>query len=167
MQKKNLKEKFNKFGKYLKDIVFPRNIKCVFCKEELNQNEMNSTCEVCLQTLPFISKACPKCGGVLPSEAIGVCVDCKINNYDFISAFSVFEYKNEVVSIIHNLKYNGKTYLAKPIARYMAQRLASENVSIDFLTSVPIYKDKLKLRGFNQSELIAQEIGELLGIKYL
>jgi len=167
MQKKNLKEKLNKFGKYLKDIVFPRNLKCIFCKEELNQNEMNSTCEVCLQTLPFITNACPRCGGVLPKEATGVCVDCKINNYDFISAFSVFEYKNEVVSVIHNLKYNGKTYLVKPIAKFMAQRFATENIEIDFLTSVPIHAEKFKVRGFNQSELLAKGICELLGYKYL
>lgn len=166
MQKIKLKEKFNKFKQYLCDIVFPRNIKCVFCKEELNNKEFNSTCEICLKELPFINNACPKCGGVLPIEATGVCVDCKINNYSFEQAFSVFEYKGLVKKVIYNLKYNRKKYLINAICQYMSQRLSTENIEIDIITCVPIHESRLKLRGFNQAELIAKGVSDLLKIKF-
>ena len=80
-QKKTFKEHFNRFTTYLKDIIFPRNIKCIFCKDELNNNSLNSTCEICQNKLPLITHCCPRCGGVLSNEAMGVCIDCKINNY--------------------------------------------------------------------------------------
>ena len=165
-QKIKFKDKLQKFKHYLSDMFFPRNIKCVFCKDELNNNEFNSTCELCLSSLPFINKACPRCGGVLPSEATGVCVDCKINNYEFVQAFSVFEYKNQVSKVLHDLKYNKKKYLVEPIAKYMAQKINILNISVDLITCVPIHKDRLKLRGFNQSELISKEISKLTNIPF-
>jgi len=166
-QKINFKEKFNKFAKYLGDIIFPRDIKCIFCGEELSNRSYNSTCEICYSILPFIKKSCPKCGGVVTEENSGVCVDCKINNYDFTMAMSVFEYVDKPLNLIHKFKYNRKKYLAKPLGAYLAQRLITENINIDYITFVPIHESKLKVRKFNQAELLAQEVSTLLNIPLL
>ena len=166
-QKINFKEKFNKFAKYLSDIVFPRDVKCIFCGEDLSNREFNSTCEICYPILPFIKKSCPKCGGAITDENSGVCVDCKINNYSFTMAMSVFEYVDQPLNAIHKLKYNRKKYLAKPLGVYLAQRLVTENININYVTFVPIHETKLKVRKFNQAELLAKEISTLLDIPLL
>lgn len=166
-QKINFKEKFNKFTKYLSDIIFPRNVKCIFCGDELSNREYNKTCELCYPILPFIKKSCPKCGGAITEENSGVCVDCKINNYSFTRAISVFEYIDKPLNAIQKLKYNRKKYLAKPLGAYLAQRLVTEIINIDYITFVPIHETKLKIRKFNQAELLAKEVSSLLNIPLL
>ena len=166
-QKINFKEKFNKFAKYLGDILFPRDVKCIFCGDELSNREYNKTCELCYPILPFITKSCPKCGGAVTEENSGVCVDCKINNYSFTMAMSVFEYIDQPLNAIHKLKYNRKKYLAKPLGAYLAQRLVTENINIDYITFVPIHSSKLKERKFNQAQLLAKEVSNLLDIPCL
>ena len=167
MPKKKIKASFMRFVQKFRNLIFPQDIKCIFCKEELNNHSMNSTCEICLNSLPYIINSCPKCGGVLSTETMGVCFDCKRNNYSFEQAFSVFTYENSVLNAIHTLKYFGKKYLAKNFAYFMAQKIQTENISFDYITCVPMFKDKQKERGFNQSELIAEEISKLLNVEYL
>lgn len=166
-QKKSFKEKLKSFGVYLKGIIFPRNIKCIFCGDELNGTEANSTCNQCLHTLPYIKNACPRCGGEISEENSGVCIDCKINNYHFKNAFAVFNYTDNVLNTIHKFKYSGKKYLAKPLAEILAQYINSKNVLPDIVTFVPIHESKLKQRKFNQSELIAKEFCSLTGYSCL
>lgn len=166
-QKINFKDKLHKFTNYFSNIFFPRDVKCIFCGDELSNREYNSTCEICYPILPFIKKSCPKCGGAVTEENSGVCVDCKINNYDFTMAMSVFEYVDQPLNIIHKFKYNRKKYLAKPLGAYLAQRLVTENLNIDYITSVPIHTSKLKQRKFNQAELLSIEVSSLLSIPYL
>lgn len=166
-QKKSFKDKIKSFGKYLKGIIFPRNVKCIFCGDELIGTEMNLTCEDCMKSLPYISNPCPRCGGELTSENSGVCIDCKINNYHFKNAFAVFNYQDSVLNAIHKLKYNGKKYLAKPLAMFMAQAIATKNLLPDIVTSVPLHTQKYKQRKYNQAELLAKEICSLTGADYI
>lgn len=166
-QKINFKEKFNKFAKYLSDIIFPQDVKCIFCGEDLSNRAYNLTCEICYPILPFINKACQKCGGSITEENSGVCVDCKINNYSFTRAISVFDYIDKPLNAIQKLKYNRKKHLAKPLGTYLAQRLVTENIDIDYITFVPIHQEKLKIRKFNQAELLAKEVSSLLDIPLL
>ena len=53
---------FKRIGSKILDILFPKHIKCVFCGEELNENAVFDTCELCFKTLPFITKPCSRCG---------------------------------------------------------------------------------------------------------
>lgn len=160
-QKKNLKQTFNKIGSYLKGIVFPRDIKCIFCGEELDNTSLNSTCQLCYNALPFIVNPCPRCGGTIKEENSGVCQDCKRNNFNFTQAISVFDYKDDILKTIYKLKYSGKKYLAKPLAEFMAQKFALTNIQPDYITFVPAHANRIKTRGYNQSQLIAEEFSKL------
>lgn len=166
-QKIKFKDILIKCGKYLKSIVFPRGIKCIFCGEELVTDTDIETCELCYNSLPFILNACPKCGGEISENNSGVCTECKINNFSFVRALSVFNYQDSVLKAIHKFKYNGNKYLAKPMARFMAEKFALEDVSVDYLTYVPIHKNKLKERGFNQSKLLSEELSKFINVTTL
>lgn len=166
-QKINFKEKLNKFGKYLQDIVFPRNIKCIFCGEELNNKSTFSTCENCWQTLPFITNPCAKCGGNLNEEDESVCKMCKTYNHNFVQAFSVFEYRDNVLNLIHKIKYKQKQVLIKPLVNFLADKFMSENLQIDYITYVPMFPTKEKERGFNQAKILAEEFSSLVNIPCL
>ena len=71
------------------------------------------------------------------------------------------DYKNQTVKkLILNLKYNFIRDLAGPIGKLMSRKLSRyllENNSA-VLIPVPLHKKRLRWRGFNQAELLANEI---------
>ena len=48
------------------------------------------------------------------------------------------------------------------IANIMKEKLDIENIEFDFILHVPLHKKRLKKRGFNQSEKIANKLGKLI-----
>lgn len=69
---------------------------------------------------------------------------------------------------IHNFKYESDTPLARPLARMLSDVLAQdENAELDgdppMLVPVPLHIQRRKARGYNQSELLAQELSRLTG----
>ena len=64
-----------------------------------------------------------------------------------------------------NFKYNNKNYLAYPLAKLLVKNYNFKN--IDFITFIPLSKNKLKIRGFNQAELLAKEISKITKIPLL
>lgn len=148
----------------LKDIIlnliYPSGIKCMFCSDELNQNSYNTTCENCIETIPFIKNPCERCGSEMKRNNQGVCFKCKNKNYSFTQAKSVFEYTDKPLIVVHNLKYNEKTYLTKYMVKYLLDVYAKWNVFADIITNVPMFELKEKERGYNQSKLLAEEFSK-------
>ena len=68
------------------------------------------------------------------------------------------------VEWFHLLKYRNLRALAPPIAAVMAQALQQASQPVDALVPVPLHPRRLWWRGYNQSALLANEVGKLLGI---
>ncbi len=162
-----MKQKMSKFKDMILNLMFPNDIKCMFCAGELNQNSYNMTCEECSEILPFIKNPCLRCGSPLNENQQGVCVNCKSRNLNFVQAKSVFEYVELPLKVVHDMKYNGKTYLIEHVVKYMLDEYSTWNVFADIITSVPMFPTKEKSRGYNQSTLMAKEFAEKIGIPYM
>ncbi|MBW3586615.1 MAG: ComF family protein [Cyanobacteria bacterium 0813] len=77
------------------------------------------------------------------------------------------EYGGALKRAIAALKYDGNPQLAKPLGGWLAEAwLNFPELAIDNLTVVPIpmHKEKVKERGFNQAELLAESFCELTGL---
>ena len=77
------------------------------------------------------------------------------------------EYGGALKRAISALKYDGNPQLAKPLGGWLAEAwLSFPELAIDNLTVVPIplHQEKLKERGFNQAELLAESFCELTGL---
>lgn len=77
------------------------------------------------------------------------------------------EYGGALKRAIAALKYDGNPQLAKPLGGWLAEAwLSFPELAIDNLTVVPIplHQEKLKDRGFNQAELLAESFCELTGL---
>lgn len=78
------------------------------------------------------------------------------------SAISCTTYGMYERKLVSKLKYGGKTYYSRAIAKIMADRVLSDDEAVgtlidaDYLIPVPIHEKKLKKRGFNQCDLIAK-----------
>ncbi len=76
---------------------------------------------------------------------------------------SAFEFTGVAASLIHQLKFVGRRELAKDLASWMVIQFVRQNIPLpDLIVPVPQSFARKLSRGYNQSFLIAQEIGELL-----
>ncbi|XZO02346.1 MAG: ComF family protein [Microcoleus sp.] len=123
---------------------------------------LKSNCPLCQR--PATSDLCPYCRQQLHG--------CRLADpgafWDSQKAVFVWgEYGGALKRAIAALKYNDRPELAKPLGYWMAEAwLNFPELAIDNLTVVPIplHKEKLKQRGFNQAELLAESFCELTGL---
>ncbi len=159
-----LKQKIKRFGSYLKNLLFPKHIKCVFCGNELATDFYNDTCPECLNNLPFITNYCDRCGVPVKVGTLGVCQTCKTTNYNFTFARAVFEYKDKVVKVVRKLKYHNGKYLVNSMANSMKELYLTKNLSADLVTNIPMHIKRFKTRGYNQSKLLAENFAKQVNL---
>lgn len=84
----------------------------------------------------------------------------------FEKARSVFVYEDKITAVVHRFKYGGKKYLAKPFAEMMADCFSKQftDVRFDCIVPVPMHAKKKKKRGYNQAEILAKELSQILNI---
>lgn len=93
-----------------------------------------------------------------PLDEQGRCALCRRGVRGFDAAYSFGFYEDELRELIHLFKYGRVRTLARPLGRLLAQALPREQ-SFDVIVPMPLHWRKRWQRGFNQSELLAHEIG--------
>lgn len=152
-----------KFIQYLSRLLFPS--RCGFCNVLISGNEKYLLCDKCLNNAKFIGEnCCQKCGKVLVLGYADLCSDCRIIKHHFDKAFSVVEYRDEVKSALIRYKFFGQKKVLNTLASLALSKLG-EIDSVDLIIPVPLHKDKMRQRGFNQSEEIAGFIAKETGIQ--
>lgn len=165
MKKQN--NKFNKIKEYLVNTLFPNDIKCISCGEELNQDSHNNLCTECNKSLPYIHHFCPRCGSPISINNDGVCINCKINNYHFIASRSVFVYNDMISSIIRRIKYKSRKIYIPALSNFLAENFDKTNFIVDMVTCVPSHVNREKTRKFNQSKLLAESFAEKVNLPFI
>lgn len=147
--------------KYILDLLYPPRQKCCIC----GRPGAPAACSVCMASLDYLQGiTCLHCGKQLNEQYQGSsCPDCKAGRFHYDRAYSCFAYSGMGKELIYKLKYEGKTQLSGVIAALMEERLRNERPAADAVVPVPIHENKLRARGFNQSYLIAKELGKRLG----
>jgi len=65
---------------------------------------------------------------------------------------------------IHQLKYRNLRALAQPLVKLLQDYLVTNPVPGEVLVPVPLHHKRLKERGYNQSRLLARELGKLINL---
>ncbi|MDH5712232.1 MAG: ComF family protein, partial [Gammaproteobacteria bacterium] len=125
-------------------------------------------CQHCYQSLPFNQTACISCALPLPEgvSAGAVCGRCQKKPPLYDEAFSVFSYEQPVVWLIQRLKFNEKLAHARLLGGLLAASSCVKeitDVSGVCLLPVPLYKKRLRQRGFNQSIELARALSKITG----
>ncbi|HWQ31167.1 MAG TPA: ComF family protein [Negativicutes bacterium] len=143
------------------DLLYPKKSKCDICCRP----ESGAVCSVCMAALDHLQGSiCIHCGKQLvPKYAYSTCPDCRNGVFHYERAYSCFDYSGVGKLLVHKLKYEGKVRLAGVIAELMKDRLKNEGLKTDAIVPVPIHENKLLERGYNQSLLIARELGKRTG----
>lgn len=86
---------------------------------------------------------------------------------NFATSLLYFSKGEKVQNIMHNIKYNEQKELAVFIGRIFGERLQNNSYLKDVTTilPVPLHPQKHHLRGYNQSELFAEGMNEILNLE--
>lgn len=156
---------FEIIKKFILDTLFP--ISCVICHEENLW-----FCQNCFEKIEIISEqVCPYCEKI-SSAGGAICPKCRLyfskkNKVIFLHNLLVSaKYKKGGLSkIIHIYKYNFISELNIPLGKIILKALIKNNIPIpDLIIPVPLHPRRLRWRGFNQSELLADFISSNLTV---
>lgn len=137
---------------------------CLCCQKRLAART-EYICSCCLLNFPVISKACPRCALSLGES--DECEYCHGLNFSFSGVCALGEYKHDLRDIIHRLKYKSKSNLAAGLAKMLVQKVEKKNwPELNMITSIPLHRSSYLKRGYNQAELLANNMAKLLGIEY-
>lgn len=158
-----VKNLIKKISSEFLDCLYPENIICLNCGEELKDE--NFLCKNCLNGLVKIKHACKKCGNIVNSQT-EFCDDCKGKQRAFDKAFSPFEYCETAQSLIYKLKYNKEKYIAKVFAQSLLETFLNAGIQdVDIVTCIPLNSNRKRERRFNQAEEISKEFVKELNNK--
>jgi len=138
------------------DLIYP--VVCINCENMLVEHE-KIICTFCILKLPVTNFHLD------PSNDMAKAMWGRIH-IDFATAYLFFRKAGITQKLLHQLKYKER----KDIGTYLGSRLGKqlkENYFIkgtDFLIPVPLHASKLKVRGYNQSQLICDGLQESLNI---
>ena len=146
-----LRERISKLLAFLDDLFFPDHVRCLSCTRALEGDETDRICPDCakaLQTLMARQEA-------LSREEFRALPP----GVDYVSA--AYPYEEQARTLVRRLKYRGVRAAAVPLARAMCMLPGGEE---EVLVPVPTTKGRLRERGFNQAEVLAERIARELGM---
>jgi len=138
----------------------------------------------------FFPKVCEACNDALSDNEMVLCTSCRhhlpVTNFHFDTAEDVkkvvygrvklenatallhFSKKGIVQQILHNLKYRGHEEIGEFFGKWFGAELATIDTykNIDVIVPVPLYKTKLRKRGYNQVTKFGKEIAKALNADY-
>jgi ComF family protein len=88
----------------------------------------------------------------------------------FVLSYIYFVKGGLAQRLIHQIKYKGQKEAAREIASWYGHQLKSESKideQIDAIVSVPLHKSRLRQRGYNQADWIAEGLSDALKIPFL
>lgn len=158
--------------KDLLDLIYPRRPECPFCGVKSPKGE---PCYGCMTTIESYQheRPCSRCGrlavkgaALLHNGAGLLCYDCRKREWPFTLARAGGPYEGILKEAITRFKYAGRRSLALHLAALMVEVCRSEAryQPASLIVPVPLSREKLRLRGFNQAGLLAVEVGRALGI---
>ncbi len=119
---------------------------------------------------------CVLCGKLLPRDALDLCRGCRIDSpecasfrkkFTFLDGWAaVWYYEGQVRKSILRYKFRGSRSYAACYGRMLAMKL-QENFpqGFDLLTWVPTSPKRMRQRGFDQVQLLAEAVGQELDMQ--
>ena len=146
------------------DFIFPQH--CIICKKYLSRKEQN-VCQICwdnLVRLPF--PFCVECRSLVEKDSH--CRQCQ-NESDLDLVYSLGAFDDSYQNLIYAFKYDQLTNLGKRLGTALGEQIKEDKrfTGLDFLIPVPLHPSRKRKRGFNQSEILTDEISQKIGLPAL
>ncbi|MBP3656152.1 MAG: ComF family protein [Clostridia bacterium] len=133
------------------DLLFPTDVQCLCCGAALSRDELMLCCG-CVLALDRQENMQRMAEASAPREPA--------QGLDYVC--TAYPYEGQAKRLIRRLKFGCVREAAVPLAHAMAGLPAG---SEEMIVPVPTTRRRLRKRGFNQSALIAGEMGRILGMQ--
>ncbi len=154
----------------LMNIIYPP--RCHICQDFLGDcdRKIPDICDNCSSCFPAVTHPfCSICGVPFQSkvEEDHLCEKCIQTRPFYDELRAPYLYEDKIMEAVHLIKYSGKSFLVKSfgplLADFAKDRFRDTKDMI--MIPVPLYKKKLRQRGFNQSALFVKSISTILEIE--
>lgn len=147
------------------NLLYPQ--RCLGCKSEIEpETHFCSSCQRFIR--PVQPPFCTCCG--IPFETQGgpnhLCRRCqtRLPSYRQARAWAVYQTSGStpqpVSEAIQQFKYQRRLSVGKMLAEIGAKTYSLVDQQYDLIIPVPLHRDRLRWRGFNQALILAQAIGQ-------
>jgi ComF family protein len=137
----------------------------------------------------FFPNLCIACQQNTPQPSVPVCTTCENNlslthfhqqkenammerfwgrvRIEYAASFYYFSKNSVIQELMHALKYQHKAQIGVMLGEWYGHELKdSPFAKVDYIIPVPLHFKRFHERGYNQSEMIAKGLSNILGIPY-
>ena len=141
------------------DLIYPK--LCVGCGNSLLSNEQE-VCKICFRKLPLTGYE------KIPTDNAASRLLWGRGHFEQVVTMYHFDRGKVVRQLIHSFKYRNNQFLAELLGRKAGLLLKETGgFEYDVIMPVPLHPHKRTLRGYNQCELIAKGLSEVVNIHRL
>lgn len=120
-------------------------------------------CTGCESDLPGLVGQCRRCGLELVQD-VALCGRCSTRLPAFDASWPAFAWRGPIERLVHRFKFQRDLAAGRVLAGLMARRLAAMAAPRpDLIVPVPLHPRRRLWRGFNQSEMLARDLGRHFG----
>lgn len=143
------------------DSIYP--CRCQACHARVQDGVLCAACRSAIQPLP--PDLCETCGGSTDGSSVR-CTRCRVVGSPVNHSHAVGAYEGALREAIHRMKYAGRTALARPLGTMLAEAVLAGGSAppADAIVPVPLHWWRARMRGFNQSQLLAEAASERLEV---
>ena len=127
----------------IRKLVCPDDVSCMLCAEERGMGSGTGLCEACRKELVRFDGE---------------------RSLQKAPLYAAYTYQGAAAKLIHGLKYENKRYMALPLTLGLASVYMEKGLRADGIIPVPLHKKRQRMRGYNQSEILAAGLSERTGV---
>lgn len=150
---------------------------CKICQQVLEPFNRSFICRNCWSEIRWLrAPYCSKCSKPFPSSLTFqdissiLCPECRTEHSYFEKVFTPTLYEGIMKEAIHLFKYNKKMgilRLVREILNSYFDHADFPSFRLDLVIPIPLHRKKMRERGFNQAELIANTVARRFQIRLI
>lgn len=122
-------------------------------------------CPACLSSLPRATRPCPACAQPLTADQL--CGHCRRQPPPYARTRAPWLYGPPLDGLILQLKTPAAPAPARTLGRLLARQIRADDLPLpQLLIPVPLHRQRLRERGFNQAALLARQLAAALDLPW-
>jgi ComF family protein len=148
----------------LLSLIYP--VECAGCGNSVEASELGAACEDCWSSTRIFRGEeflCVRCGAYL-RQGVGNLAECgRCTEHFYDAAYALGIYEKALAASILRLKHSPN--FPKHLRKLCIERIRDLNINTDVIVPLPLSKKRRIERGFNQAEVIARVMADIIGSK--